>query len=343
MTSIKLNNGRIIGSGYLPYFVAELNTSHFGNVDVAKQMIDEAKMAGCDCVKFQSWTTDTLYSQTYYDSNPIAKRFVKKYSLSEQDLGDLAEYCHHQNIGFASTPYSLREAEFLVKECQPPFIKIASMELNNKQFLKQIGQLDTSVILSTGMGDIHEIEVAVKQLQDAGASALCVLHCVSIYPAASEIINLNNIVTLQKRLSNVVIGYSDHTIGSEVAVASVALGAGLIEKHFTLDNKKIGMDNQMATPPAEMKLLVEQCKSTFNALGSFERVVSPEEYEQRENMRRSVVSAHPLSKGSVLTLDDIVLKRPGTGIPADKYESVIGKVITADIAADQVIDSSLLK
>ncbi|EGA70928.1 Sialic acid synthase [Vibrio sinaloensis DSM 21326] len=343
MTSIKLNNGRIIGEGHLPYFVAELNTSHFGDVDLAKEMIDEAKAAGCDCVKFQSWTTDTLYSQTYYDKNPIAKRFVKKYSLSEQELGDLAEYCHNQSMGFASTPYSLKEAEFLVKECKPPFIKIASMELNNKHFLRQLGQLDTSIVLSTGMGDINEVEFAVRELQDAGARDLCVLHCVSIYPAPSEAINLNNIVTLQNRLKNVVVGYSDHTIGSEVAVASVALGAGFIEKHFTLDNQRIGMDNQMATPPQEMKLLVEQCKSAFNALGSFERVVSQEEYAQRENMRRSVVSARQLSKGDVLTLTDIVLKRPGTGVPADRYESVIGKVVTQDIAADQVIDLSALK
>ncbi|WP_051680359.1 N-acetylneuraminate synthase family protein [Vibrio rhizosphaerae] len=337
MSIIKLNNERFIGGQHEPYFVAELNTSHFGDVSIAKEMINAAKECGCDCVKFQSWTTDSLYSKTYYEHNPIAKRFVKKYSLSEKDLKDLAIYCDDKGIGFSSTPYSLREAEFLVNECNPHFLKIASMELNNKLFLRQLGKLDTAVVLSTGMGEFSEIEFAVDELIDAGVQNLCVLHCVSIYPAKSEMINLNNIISLRERFPSLSIGYSDHTIGCEVASASIALGASLIEKHFTLDNQKIGMDNQMATMPEEMKLLVEQCKSVHKALGSYKRIVTDDEYEQRKNMRRSVVAARDLEEGTILTESDIVLKRPGYGIPADTYESVIGKRITKKVLADHLI------
>ncbi|MEZ8688549.1 N-acetylneuraminate synthase family protein [Vibrio splendidus] len=343
MSIIKLNDGRVLSAADTPYFVAELNTSHFGDVGIAKEMIDAAKACGCDSVKFQSWTTDTLYSQTYYQQNPIAKRFVKKYSLSEAELKQLALYCHDIGIGFSSTPYSLREAEFLIHECQPSFLKIASMELNNHQFLRQLGQLNSSIVLSTGMGEMAEIERAVNELQNAGADNLCVLHCVSIYPAPSEIINLNNLITLQNKLKNVVIGYSDHTMGSEVSAASIALGACLVEKHFTLDNKRIGMDNQMATMPDEMGSMIEQCKSVHRAMGSKGRVLTAEEYAQRENMRRSVVSAKPLAKGNVLKETDIVLKRPGTGIPADQFDTILGRELLEDIAEDQVILPHSLK
>lgn len=334
---IKLNDGRVLGPDAEPYIVAELNTSHFGNVETAKEMIDAAKESGCDCVKFQSWTADTLYSQTYYDQNPIAKRFVKRYSLSNDQLRELSTYCRDQGIGFSSTPYSLPEAEFLVRECAPPFLKIASMELNNLRFLRALAGLGTAIVLSTGMGEEEEIVRAVREMQTAGAKNLCVLHCVSIYPAPAETINLRNMLSMQERLSDVVIGYSDHTVGAEVAVASVALGARLIEKHFTLDNQKIGMDNQMATEPAEMKRLVQQCKSAHAAMGNAARVVSDAERAQRANMRRSVVSARALSAGTVLTEDDVTLKRPGTGIPAEQFDDVIGRTISADIEADQVI------
>jgi sialic acid synthase SpsE len=337
MSVIKLNNGRLIGGVNEPYFVAELNTSHFGDVSIAKEMIDVAKECGCDCVKLQSWTTDTLYSKNYYEQNPIAKRFVKKYSLSESQLKELAIHCDEKKIGFSSTPYSLREAEFLVNECNPVFLKIASMELNNKLFLRQLGKLNTSIVLSTGMGEFEDIKYAVEELINSGTKDLTILHCVSIYPAESDIINLNNIVTLRNAFPNLSIGYSDHTIGSEVAAASIALGASLIEKHFTLDNQKIGMDNQMATMPNEMKALIEQCKSVHRALGSFERVLTDDEYEQRKNMRRSVVSVKNLKKGTVLTESDITLKRPGYGIAADQYERVIGKELKKDIFEDYLI------
>ena len=343
MSIIKLNNGRLIGANHSPYFVAELNTSHFGDIGLAKEMILAAKDSGCDSVKFQSWTADTLYSTSYYNSNPIAKRFVNKYSMSEDDLKKLSYFCDDNGIGFSSTPYSLREAEFLVKETNAPFVKIASMELNNIPFLEKLGSMNSALVLSTGMGDMKEIERAVYTLSDAGCENLCILHCVSIYPSPSEMINLNNIIAMREKFKDFVVGYSDHTIGSEVAAASVALGAGFIEKHFTLDKTKIGMDNQMATEPKEMKTMVEQCNSVFSALGAFDRVLTEDEVLQRGNMRRSVVAARDLAKGDVLTEDDLVLKRPGTGIPADEYSTVIGSTLNSPIKADHLILKQNLK
>jgi N-acetylneuraminate synthase len=197
MSTITFRNGRKVGEGEAPYIIAELNTSHFGKVDLAKEMIQSAKEIGADCVKFQSWTDETLYSKSYYDANPIAQRFVKRYSLSEDELGELVEYCGEIGIDFSSTPYSENEVDFLVEKTDAPFIKIASMELNNLPFLKYIGSKGMPVILSTGMGSMEEIERAVQTIESTGNTQIVILHCISIYPADPEITNLRNITSLK--------------------------------------------------------------------------------------------------------------------------------------------------
>lgn len=331
MVTLQLRNGRVLGDSQPPYVVAELNSSHNGNTETARQMIDAAKECGCDCVKFQSWSAESLYADEYYKANPISKRIVTKFSLSEEQLAELAAYCEEVGIDFSSTPYSNEEVDFLAERTNAPFIKIASMEINNYPFLRYIAKKGLPIVLSTGMSTIEEIRKAVDVIEEAGNRKLCILHCVSVYPAASEIINLRNMTMLQKEFPDYVIGYSDHTIGSEVAAASVALGAGLIEKHFTLDNKKMGMDNNMATEPAEMKALVDACKSVFAALGSEERKLLPGEEEQRLKMRRSLVSARDIACGEILTEGDIIAKRPGDGIPPEYIGELIGKKVNTDI------------
>ena len=331
MVALKLRNGRVIGDGQLPYVIAELNSSHNGNIETAKQMIAAAKECGCDCVKFQSWSSESLYADEYYEANPISKRIVSKFSLNSEQLVELAEYCQKVGIDFSSTPYSNQEVDFLAERTNAPFIKIASMEINNFPFLKYIAAKGLPIVLSTGMSTIEEIRQAVEAIEETGNRKLCILHCVSVYPASSEIINLRNITMLKRLFPHYVIGYSDHTIGSEVAAASVALGAGLIEKHFTLDNKKMGMDNNMATEPPEMKALVEACRSVYEALGSEERILLQGEKEQQLKMRRSLVSARSISSGEILTADDIVAKRPGDGIPPDCVERLVGRKVNTDI------------
>ncbi len=337
MGNIILNDGYLLSDFGKPYIVAEMNTSHFGKLETAKTMIDKAKEAGCNCVKFQSWTTDSLYSKTYYEQNPIAKRFVKGFSFSEEQLEELALYCKNIGISFSSTPYSNSEVDFLVDKCKVPFVKVASMDLNNHIFLDYIGKKGVPIILSTGMGDMQEIREAIKVLEKTGNKNICILHCISIYPPEISTIRLNNILGLREEFPNYPIGFSDHSIGIEIPVASIALGACLIEKHFTLDKSKIGMDNQVATEPDEMKTLVQSCNNVQLALGTKERIVLEEELKKRKEMRRSVVANKDLKAGDIIKLEYLDVKRPGTGIAADKIFELVGKKLGKDVDKDSVI------
>lgn len=339
---MKLNNGVVIENYGKPYFIAELNTSHFGKLETAKEMIVAAKQAGCDCVKFQSWSANTLYSNTYYRQNPVAKRFVDKFSFAPEQLKELAMFAKQQGISFASTPYSNEEADFLIEQCEVPFIKIASMEINNFPYLEHVARTGSAIILSTGMADQEEISRAVQTILAAGNPNVCVLHCVSIYPAEADTIHLNNMLTFRQLYPQQPIGYSDHTLGLATPVAAVALGAPIIEKHFTLDAKKIGMDNQMAMEPDEFGAMITACNAAWQSLGSATRTVSQAELAQRANMRRSVVSKRLIPAGSVITLDDLTFKRPGDGYSPAQVDAVVGKAALVEIAADEVIYPAML-
>lgn len=334
---MRLNNGRELGSGWAPYIVAEVNSSHGGNMETAKRMIEAAADCGCDCVKFQSWSAESLYSKSYYAENPIAKRFVTKFSLPEEALKELSVYCRECGVAFSSTPYARREVDFLVRECGAPFVKVASMDLNHYDFLDYIARTGVPVILSTGMGDLGEIRRAVDTIRRAGNQNLCLLHCVSLYPPDLRSVNLNNITGLRREFPECAIGFSDHSAGAELASAAVALGACVIEKHLTLDKKKIGMDNQMAMEPEELKQLVRQCSNVYQALGSVERIVSGAEIVQREKMRRSVVYTRAMKAGDVLRREDLDAKRPGTGIPPERLERFVGSVLKRDVEADTLL------
>lgn len=337
MSKILLNDSTQLEAFCKPYVVAEMNTSHFGKIETAKNMIVEAKDSGCDCVKFQSWTTESLYSKTYYDENPIAKRFVKGFSFSEEQLKELSNYCKDIGISFSSTPYSKNEVDFLVDECSVPFVKVASMDLNNYPFLDYIGKKGAPIVLSTGMSDIDEIRGAINILEKTGNKNICILHCISIYPPELSTIRLNNIIGLRNEFPQYPIGFSDHSIGIEVPIAAVALGACLIEKHFTLDKSKIGMDNQVATEPAEMRQMVKSCNNIQLSLGGKDRIVLPAELEKRKDMRRSLVSTREIKAGEIISIEDLDAKRPGTGISVSKIDDVIGKIVKKDIAKDCLI------
>jgi sialic acid synthase SpsE len=337
MATITLRNGRTIGNYANPYIVAELNTSHFGDVELAKSMISTAKSVGCDCVKFQSWSSDSLYASSYYKGNAIAKRIISKFAMDESKLLSLASYCKEIEIDFASTPYSSDEAIFLTESCGVPFLKIASMELNNLPYLAYLGKLGVPLVLSTGMGTMEEIIRAVHTIEDTGNQQIVILHCVSSYPVTAERTRLHNIIGLRTEFPQYPIGYSDHSIGCEIPVAAVALGAGLIEKHFTLDKSRIGMDNQMATEPAEMKNLVDSCRKVQMAMGGACRLLDDSERAQIPKMRRSLVTVKPLRAGHILLESDLEAKRPGTGIPPTEILSVIGKQLIIDLDSEELI------
>lgn len=337
MSFINLRNGRLIGDFLKPYIVAELNTSHFGELSIARQMIDQAKEAGCDCVKFQSWSAETLYCDEYYKKNQIAKRMVTKFSLSNDQLKELSLYAQEKGIDFASTPYSIEEAVFLVEECAVPFLKIASMELDNHHFLAELGKLGVPLVLSTGMGVLGEIVDAVRTIELAGNSQLVILHCTSVYPASPDIIRLQNIVGLRSEFPRFPIGYSDHSVGIEIPAASIALGACMVEKHFTLDNSRIGMDNQMATEPKEMMAMIKACHQVYDAMGGAGRILCKQERDQITKMRRSIVSKVSLKPGDILTQSSIEFKRPGTGISPAEYLKVLNRKVVNPIEVGAVI------
>ena len=332
-----LRDGTEIKYNSKPYIVAELNSSHNGKIEIAKEMVLAAKKCGCNGVKFQSWTAESLYCNEYLENNPMSKRIVSRFSLDSKTLKELAEFCRENKIGFSSTPYSKDEVDVLVDECNVDYIKIASMDINNLSFLEYIAKKGVPIVLSTGMAEIEEIDTAIKCLKDNGAKNICILHCVSIYPVEAKYVNLRNMVMLKDRFPDCEVGYSDHTIGFSVACSAVALGASWIEKHFTLNNEKAGWDNQMATEPSDMKLLVDECQNVYSALGHFERTVSQEELQQRQNMRRSIVASIALSKNTILTEDMIIAKRPGTGISVSNYRDIIGKRIKNEMSSGHII------
>jgi N-acetylneuraminate synthase len=337
MSFITLRNGRRIGDYFKPYIVAELNTSHFGNIEIAKSMIDQAKAAGCDCVKFQSWSADSLYCESYYEENKMAKRIVTKFMLSDAQLNELAEYATEKEIEFASTPYSIDEARFLVEKCNVPFIKIASMELNNTPYLTELGRLEVPLVLSTGMGTTEEILRAVDAIRSTGNENIVILHCTSVYPSPPNIIRLQNIVGLRMEFPRYPIGYSDHSLGIEIPAASVALGACLIEKHFTLDSSRIGMDNQMATEPEEMQAMIAACNKIYESMGGSARILCEEELGQITKMRRSIIAKTDLQEGDSITLNNIEFKRPGTGLPPSELSTVVGRTVDKPIKRGSVL------
>jgi N-acetylneuraminate synthase len=337
-----LKDGTELSDFGKPYIVAEVNTSHNGDIETAKKMIDEAKKAGCSCVKFQSWSKESLYSKTYYDQNPVAGRIVGKFALSEAQLMDMASYSRECGISFSSTPYCKKEVDFLVEKCDAAFVKVASMELNNPSFLDYIARTGVPMVLATGMGSLDEIKKAVETIKNAGNTSLCILHCISIYPPELSTIRLKNILGLRQAFPGSPIGFSDHSIGIEIPVAAVALGAALIEKHFTLDKTQIGMDNQMATEPDEMARLVQSCQNVQMALGGTERIVLEAELAQQQKMRRSIIAARDLKAGTVIREGDLNAKRPGTGLSPENIEGLIGRTLKMDVEKDTLLPTDAL-
>ena len=342
MADVEFRNSRKIGDFESPYFIAEVNTSHFGNIETAKEMILKAKECSCDCVKFQSWSADSLYSENFYLENPIAKRMFSKFSFSAEDLKLLSDFCDQQEIDFASTPYSIDEVNFLVEDTKAPFIKVASMDLTNLPFLKYIANTDMPIVLSTGMATYQEVGAAVEAITQEGNDQLTILHCVATYPVDAKDVRLMNMLALRDSFPNCPVGYSDHTIGLEVPCAAVAHGACIIEKHFTLDRSRIGMDNQMATESGDFEKMISLCHSVHSSLGGKDRVLSDAEIGQKEKMTRSLVALRDLPIGHTIALEDFCAKRPGTGIPVSQADLLIGKKVISEIKANHLIVSENL-
>ncbi|WP_321539192.1 N-acetylneuraminate synthase family protein [Flavobacterium piscinae] len=252
-----------------PYIIAEIGANHNGDMDLAKKMIDSAVECGCDAVKFQSWTPKSLIAKEEYDRNQSyddspkkhfgsLKEMVERYYLRDDQHVELKEYCKTKGVDFCSSPFSNEEVDLLVK-LDVPFLKIASMDINNIPFLKYAAKTMKPLVISTGMSTLSEIETAVNTVKAEGNNNIVLLHCISIYPPKDKDIHLRNITMLQQAF-DLPIGFSDHSFGASIPLASVALGACIIEKHFTLDKDLPGWDHEISANPVEMKTICEDSK-----------------------------------------------------------------------------------
>jgi N-acetylneuraminate synthase len=332
----------------IPYIIAELGSNHNGDMGLAKKLIIEAKAAGANCVKFQSWSKDTIFAKKKYEDNYFIaddyrdridftlEEIVDAYSITEAELLQMKQFCDEIGIDCSSTPFSKKEADFLVEVLDSPFIKVASMDLNNLPFLEYLAKKGRPMIISTGLSELYEIDKAVKTIESCGNNEICILHCVSNYPPKDEEVNLNNIVTLMQAYPNYPIGFSDHTIGTSIPLASVALGACLIEKHFTLDKNMEGWDHKVSATPDELKELIQNSSRVVSAMGSY-RITAPESDEKKAEFRRSIVLTRPVAKGTRLTMDDFDFKRPGTGLQPEAVKYIQGRKANKDLPFDYII------
>lgn len=333
-----------------PYVIAEIGANHNGDMALAKKMIDIAKECGADCVKFQSWTKESIFSKKVYGDNYFLRddyrnrtdftleQIVDKYHIGIQQHRDLKAYCDEVGIDFASSPFSKAEVDLLVDELDVPFVKVASMDLNNTPFLKYIASKGKPVVLSTGLCGISDVSDAITALKDNGCDNIFVLHCVSIYPPKDEQVNLNNIDLLRMAFG-LPTGYSDHTLGIIAPIMSISKGVCIIEKHFTLDKNMVGWDHKVSANPEELKAICEAAEHGYLMLGSHQKIVN-EDQERREAFQRSIVAARRIRKGEIITEADIDYKRPGTGIPPKFYQFVIGKEAKRDIEFDEILQMS---
>jgi sialic acid synthase SpsE len=345
---MKLTNSKILKNYSKPYVIAELGANHNGDMELAKKMIVEAKEAGADCVKFQSWSKDTIFARKKYEDNYFIaddyrerddftlEKIVEEYSISENELLDMKVFADEVGIDCSSTPFSNAEADFLVEKMKSPFIKVASMDLNNHPFLDYLARKNLPMIISTGLSELHEIDKAVRVIESTGNFNICILHCVATYPPVDVDVNLNNIKTLMNTYPDYPIGFSDHTIGIEIPLASVALGVALIEKHFTLDKNMEGWDHKVSATKDELGAIITGAKRINDALGSF-RIKATESDEKKAEFRRSIVLTRDFKAGEVITVDDVDYKRPGTGIKPEMTSFIVGLTVNKDLNNDHIL------
>lgn len=345
---VQLTTKKVVFNYCKPYIIAELGSNHNGDMVLAKKLMVEAKEAGADCVKFQSWSKDSIFSRQKYDDNYFIaddyrdrndftlEQIVDEYSISEEELLDMKKFADEIGVDCSSTPFNKKEADFLIDKLESPFIKVASMDLNNYPFLEYLAKKNKPMIISTGLSELYEIDRAVKTIEKAGNTNIIILHCVATYPPVDSDVNLNNIKTLINAYPNYPIGFSDHTLGVSIPLAAVSLGACLIEKHFTLDKKMEGWDHKVSATKDEMAFIVENSKRIVDALGSF-RITASESEEKKTEFRRSLVLTKNLKKGSVLTESDIDFKRPGGGLNPEMFNFIIGRTLNKDLKFDHML------
>ena len=329
--------------------IAEAGVNHNGDINKAMQLIDKAVEASVDYIKFQTFKTELCISknavkadyqiENTQNSSESQLEMVKKLELSFDQFIELEKYCNQKNIKFLSTGFDSESLTFLA-QLGITIAKIPSGEITNLPYLRQVASLFPEVILSTGMATIGEIKDAVKVLTDNGVSKdkITILHCNTEYPTPMEDVNLKAMLHIQRELG-LPIGYSDHTLGIEVPIAAVALGATVIEKHFTLDKTLPGPDHKASLEPNELKAMVSAIRNIEKAIGgSGLKEVSKSEEKNKPIARKSIVASTDIKKGNIFTPENLTVKRPGSGISPMQWDEVIGKEAKRDFQEDELIE-----
>lgn len=329
----------------LVYIIAEAGVNHNGDFNIAKKLIDKAKEVGADAIKFQTFKSENLVSkdakQADYQKKNLGEEtsqyhMLKKLELSYKDFKSLSEYASLIGIDFLSTAFDMDSIDFL-NTLDMKYWKIPSGEIDNLPYLEKIASLKKDVILSTGMSDMSEIKEAIEVLQNKGASKISILHCTTEYPAPFEEVNLLAMQEIENKFG-VEIGYSDHTKGIEVPIAAVALGAKIIEKHFTLDKNMEGPDHKASLEPDEFEKMVKSIRNVEISLGKGEKAPTKSEMKNKKLVRKSIVAKRAISEGEVFDIENITTKRPSGGISPMKWYSVIGQRAKRKFEKDEMIE-----
>jgi len=332
------------------YVIAEAGVNHNGDLALAHRLIDEAVQAGANAVKFQTFQTEKLVTQSapqaVYQSVNMGKsttqfEMLKKLELSHEDHEKLKNYAVESGIDFLSTPFDFESADFL-NALGVPFFKVPSGEITNRPFILHLARFLKPLIVSTGMSTLEEVKRVRTWLLEKSHDEQVYLHCTSSYPAEFSEVNLNAMKTMGEALG-VAVGYSDHTLSLEVPFAAAVLGACVIEKHFTLDQNLPGPDHKASLVPSELKKMVDQIRKIPSFMGSSEKKPTEKERETLKVARKSLVLSRALQSGDQITEGDLEIKRPGTGIPPFELEKVVGKILKVSLEEDTPIQWEHLK
>lgn len=326
------------------YIIAEAGVNHNGSFDLACRLVDAAKEAGVDCIKFQTFKSENLVSRTAQKAeyqkattgDSSQQDMLKKLELSFSDFVRLKAYCEKKKICFLSTPFDFDSINFL-NSIEMPFWKVPSGEVTNLPYLLALAKTGKPVVMSTGMCTLQEIREAIEVLRENGTKEIKLLHCNTEYPTPFEDVNLKAMETMRDEF-HLEVGYSDHTKGIEVPIAAVALGATIIEKHFTLDRNMEGPDHKASLEPQELVEMVKSIRNIEKALGNGEKVPSTSEQKNITVARKSIVAKTKIKTGEVFTEKNITVKRPGTGISPMKWLEVLGKTAVRDFEEDELIE-----
>ena len=325
--------------------IAEAGVNHNGSFELAKKMVDAAKEAGVDYVKFQTFNPQKLvskyaekakYQKETTGSDETQLQMLQKLTLTEDNFLSLRDYCKEVGIGFISTPFDLDSIAFL-ETFDMDFWKVPSGEVTNLPYLEAIARTKRKVVMSTGMCNMNEIQDAMEVLKKNGTTEITLLHCNTQYPTPYEHVNLSAMSTIKDTLHKEV-GYSDHTQGIEVPIAAVAMGATVIEKHFTLDKNMEGPDHKASLNPSELQQMVVAIRNIEQAIGNGLKEPSSSEMANKGVARKSIVASRNIKQGEVFSEENLTTKRPGTGISPMKWYEVIGQVAPRDFSEDEIIE-----